>query len=61
LDFEATIESTLLDLDKRFRVIKVLFDPWQLQSVAQRLRARGLNVVEFPQSPGNLTIASQNL
>jgi phage terminase large subunit-like protein len=61
LDFEATIETTLLDLQKRFQVRKVLFDPWQMQAVAQRLTRQGLTIEEFPQSPGNLTIASQNL
>jgi phage terminase large subunit-like protein len=61
LDFEAAIEGTLLDLDRRFRVIKVLFDPWQLFSTAQRLRGKGMTIEEFPQSPSNLTIASQNL
>ena len=41
LDFEATIEATLLDLQKRFQVRKVLFDPWQMQAVAQRLTRQG--------------------
>jgi hypothetical protein len=61
LDFEATIENTVRDLDKRFRVVKVLFDPWQMQATAQRLTREGIRIEEFPQSPGNLTIASQNL
>jgi phage terminase large subunit-like protein len=61
LSFEDAIEGTLLDLHKRFRVIQVLFDPWQMQATAQRLARAGLRVEEFPQSPGNLTIASQNL
>jgi phage terminase large subunit-like protein len=56
-----TNSETLLDLQKRFPVRKVLFDPWQMQAVAQRLTRRGLMIEEFPQSPGNLTIASQNL
>jgi phage terminase large subunit-like protein len=59
LDFEAAIERTLLDFDKRFRVVKVLFDPWQMQAVSQRLARQGLKVEEFPQSPGNLTVTSQ--
>ena len=32
LDFERTIEATLLDLKKRFQVRKVLFDPYQMQA-----------------------------
>jgi hypothetical protein len=33
LDFEASVEATLLDLSKRFAVRKILFDPWQMQAV----------------------------
>ena len=61
LSFEDTIEATVLDLRKRFRVVKCLFDPWQMTSVSQRLAKQGVKIEEFPQSPGNLTIASQNL
>ena len=42
LDFEDTVESTLRELANRFRVRKVLFDPWQMQSVAQRLVRAGI-------------------
>jgi hypothetical protein len=61
LDFEAAIERTLLDLRKRFLLVKVLFDPWQMQASAQRLKRAGVNVEEFPQTASNLTMASQNL
>ena len=61
LDFEAAIEGTLMDLSKRFNLRKVLFDPWQMQAVAQRLQKAGLTIEEFPQSSPNLTAASQNL
>jgi hypothetical protein len=61
LDFEATIESTLLDWRRRLHIVKVLFDPWQMQATAQRLQRAGLPIEEFPQSAPNLTAASQNL
>jgi hypothetical protein len=61
LDFEATIEATVLDLRKRFRVRKVLFDPYQMVASAQRLASQGVKMEEFPQSVPNLTAASQNL
>ena len=61
LDFEATIESTLLDLRRRFYVREVRYDPYQLVAVAQRLTAAGLPMVEFPQSVPNLTESSTNL
>jgi phage terminase large subunit-like protein len=61
LDFEATIEATLRDLHKRFYIKKILFDPYQMMSTAQRLARAGLPIEEFPQSSPNLTAASQNL
>ena len=61
LDFEGTIEATLVDLYKRFAIKKILFDPYQMQATAQRLFRAGLPIHEFPQSSPNLTAASQNL
>ncbi len=61
LQFEATIEATLKELSHRFQFRKLMFDPWQMQAVAQRLTAARLPVEEFPQTSGNLTAASQNL
>ncbi len=61
LDFEATIEKTLLDLRRRFWLREVRFDPYQMQATAQRLTAAGLPMVEFAQSVPNLTEASTNL
>jgi phage terminase large subunit-like protein len=61
LDYEATVERTLIDLRRRFRVREVRFDPYQLVAVAQRLTAAGLPMVEFAQSVPNLTEASTNL
>jgi hypothetical protein len=61
LDFERTVEKSLLDLRRRFRVREVRFHPYQLVAVAQRLTAAGLPMIEFPQSVPNLTEASTNL
>jgi len=61
LDFELTVESYLLDLQRKFMVRKVLYDPYQLAAVMQRLAKQGVPVEEFPQSSPNLTAASQNL
>jgi phage terminase large subunit-like protein len=58
LDFEATIEKTLLELQRRFYVREIRFDPYQMQAVAQRLTALGLPMIEFPQSVPNLTESS---
>lgn len=61
LDFETTIEQTILDIKRRFRLIGVYFDPWQMQAFAQRLRRQGVKMVEYAQSPGNLTATGDNL
>jgi hypothetical protein len=61
LDFEATIEATLLDLKNKFRLREVRFDPYQLIHTSQRLKKAGVPMVEFPQTQPNLTEASQNL
>jgi phage terminase large subunit-like protein len=61
LDFEATIEATLLEMVQRFRVREVRFDPYQMQAVAQRLSARHVPMVEFAQTVPNLTEATSNL
>jgi hypothetical protein len=61
LDFEATIEKTLIDSRDRFDVKEIRFDPYQLVAVSQRLVKAGLPMVEFPQSVPNLTEASTNL
>jgi hypothetical protein len=61
LDFEETIEATILDLAQRFQIRKAIFDPYQMQPVAQRLRKTVVLIEEFPQSSGNLTSIGQNL
>jgi phage terminase large subunit-like protein len=61
IDFADSIEATLLDLQKRFSVRKVLFDPYQMVATAQRLAKAGVKVEEFPQTAPNLTAASQQL
>src|SRR5271170_472428 len=47
LDFQATIEDTLRNLQGSFRVVKVLFDPYQMQATAQRLAQVRLPIEEF--------------
>ena len=61
LDFELTVESYLLDLQRKFMVRAIYYDPYQLAAVMQRLTKQGLPCVEFAQSSPNLTAASQNL
>jgi phage terminase large subunit-like protein len=60
LDFEATIEETLLQLKRRFRLREIRYDPYQMVNSAQRMLKRGVPMVEFPQTVPNLLEASQN-
>jgi phage terminase large subunit-like protein len=61
LDFEHTIEATVFQLSRRFRLRQVKFDPFQMQASAQRLTGRGVRMEEFAQTVGNLTESSSNL
>ncbi len=54
LDFEVTIENSMTELRDRFTVRRVLFDPYQLQSVSQRLVKVGLPMEEYPQTSNRL-------
>ena len=46
----ADVEGTLLELKHRYRVREVRYDPYQMQSCAQRMRKAGINMVEFPKA-----------
>jgi hypothetical protein len=61
LDFEATIETTLLELAERFSIQAVSYDPWQLVAVSERLRHAGLPMEECPQTPPRQTEFTNNL
>ena len=61
LDLEATIAETLRTLMQRYRIVQVLYDPWQMEAMAQQLRRERVPMEKFPQTPANLTGAAQNL
>lgn len=61
LDLDATIGSALRELRAGFHLRRVLFDPWQMQALAQQLTAEGLPMEEYPQTIPNLTEMGQNL
>jgi phage terminase large subunit-like protein len=61
IDFEGTVEATVLDWRDRFLLRKVYYDPFQMVSVAQRLARAGVKMEEFPQTIPNLTAATSNL
>ncbi|MGC2075262.1 MAG: hypothetical protein WA728_04355 [Xanthobacteraceae bacterium] len=61
LDFENTIEKTIIDLSKRYALRVCLVDNYQMVYMMQRLRRAGLKVEELTQSPANLTAMAQTL
>jgi phage terminase large subunit-like protein len=61
IDFEATIERTLHEWGELFRLRKVLFDPYQMAAVSQRLARERVPVEEYPMTVANLTAATSNL
>ncbi len=61
INFETDVEDVILGLKARFNLKEVRFDPYAMQASAQRLTRLGVKMVEYPQSSGNITQASQNL
>ena len=61
INFEATVEATIIDWRRRFVLRQVLFDPFQMAAVSQRLAKAQVPIEEYPQSVPNLTAATSNL
>jgi len=61
INFEATVEATILEWRERFMLRKVWFDAYQMQASAQRLAKAHIKIEEYPQTLGNLTQATSNL
>lgn len=61
LNIEETVEAYLLDLQERYQLHRVRYDPYQFHRSATTLAAKGLPMEEYPQSTPNLTAMGQNL
>ena len=61
INFEQTVEATIIDWRKRFVLRAIWYDPYQMQASAQRLAKAGMPIEEYPQTVPNLTAATQNL
>jgi hypothetical protein len=61
LDIESTAEAAVMSLRSRFALVECRFDPRQGIALAQRLTRAGVNMVEWPQSSGNLSLMGGNL
>ena len=49
-----TIENVLIAEHHRWRLSGIVFDPWQAEFLAQRLRQRGLHMIEHPFTAANM-------
>src|SRR4029453_14061969 len=61
INFEQTVEATIIDWRKRFVLRAIWYDPYQMQASAQRLANAGMPIEEYPQTDPNLTAATSNL
>lgn len=61
LDFDETLKAYLLLLYNKYNVVSIGYDPAHLYQLMFDLQKRGLPVVEYTQSVGNMVKASQNL
>jgi phage terminase large subunit-like protein len=55
VDIEQMVEAHLLELHQTHRVREILVDPSQMLGSIQRLRAKGLAIKEYTQTPEHLT------
>jgi phage terminase large subunit-like protein len=55
------LEEVLVVATKRFRVREILYDPYQLVALAQRVSKLRVPMVEYPQTTGNLSEVTSNL
>ena len=61
INFEHTVEATIIDWRRALRPAPVLFDPFQMAAVSQRLAKAHVPIEEYPQTVPNLTAATSNL
>jgi phage terminase large subunit-like protein len=61
MDLENTMEAFLLELHRGYNLASVAYDPYQFHRSSMTLQKKGLPMVEFPQTTGNLTEMGQNL
>ena len=61
LDIEGTAEAAVLSLRSRYALMAVYYDPWQAINLAQQLGRQGVNMQEWGQTVGNLSMMATNL
>jgi phage terminase large subunit-like protein len=61
VDLDATVETEILRLYNRMKVVSIVYDPTHLMQMMMRLKSKGLPVKLFEQTIPNMTAASQLL
>jgi phage terminase large subunit-like protein len=61
INFDAEVEQTIREWNRRFRIRAVWYDPYQMAASSQRLRREGVPMQEYAQSASNLTAVAENL
>lgn len=52
---EATIQQTIIDLSRIYRISKLLYDPWNADATRVKLEENGIECVSIPQTMKNLS------
>jgi len=61
INFQRTIEQTMLSWNRRYKIVDCYFDPYQMLRSAQALIAERIKMTEFPQTVTNMVSATQSL
>jgi hypothetical protein len=61
LNFERTIEQTMLDLHSRFQIRLCVYDPYMMVDCAQRLARAGIPMEEYKQTRDKMIAVSRTL
>jgi len=61
INFERTIERTMLAWNNRYKIVACWFDPYQLLRSAQLLKDERIKITEYPQTVTNMVSATQSL
>lgn len=61
INFEQTIERTMLNWKQLYKIVICYFDPYQMLRSAQALIAERIKMEEFPQTVGNMVSATTSL
>jgi len=55
------VEREVDEMVDRLKILCLLYDPWQCEYLAARLKARGVNMVEFPFTAANTDLMAKSL